>query len=231
MPFALGGLNPFTPTTSLSPCTPVPFGLSPLTPMPVSALYPSTPTPVAGCPIPPKLEPATPVPVRRLLPSTAAPSPTKDSTPFPPARLAATTPLPFGEKLTLNTPEASRLWASTPLLSSLRAITPGFWTLWPTTPAGSLPKKKGVPAGSWPLVPNTPIPLSESPHTPTETGFPLPSPGSIPLLPTSNPSTLATLFSFRQAAKYIAAYVTRLRRPLSPRPFLRPYLLEVNSGQ
>src|SRR5215208_702303 len=208
--------------------------------MPVSSLYPDTPTPVAGCTVPPKLErklePATPVPVRRLLPATAAPSPTKESTPFPRAtwpgtkggRLAASTPLPFSEKLAPNTPEASRLWPSTPFFSSLRPITPGFWTLLPSTPAGSLPpKKKGVPAGSWPLVPNTPIPLSESPHTPTETGFPLPATGSIPLLPTSNPSTLATLFSFRQAAKYIAAYLARLRRPLSPPPFLRPYLPEV----
>ncbi len=48
-----------------------------------------------------------------------------------------------------------------------------------------------VPLGNTPLLPNTPPPISESPHTPTGTGVPFSSTGCCPLLAGSNPATSA----------------------------------------
>src|SRR5215471_16310870 len=83
--------------------------------------------------------------------------------------------------------------------------TPGSPKPWPITPAGSIIDMLPRLAVGTPVVPNTPTPTDESPHTPTEIGFPISSTGSWPLLAGSNPTTPVILSSFCKKGRHTFA--------------------------
>src|SRR5690349_19413869 len=69
------------------------------------------------------------------------------------------------------------------------------------------------PDGSTPLLPNTPPPESESPHTPTGTALPPASSGCCPLVAGSNPTTCAIILlpTFDNAGASRLRLVERVR--------------------